>query len=541
MKIHFKNKLPSMWADGKHQNGLYNNPEMVLPMCLTTKDSELGVFLHDLNNAVHEERRLVFIDDKVLVCYLNWIRDHVHMMKAFKHWEYDLKSFLDFILQTQRADGQYYELIKQTDDEHWKFVNEDCYIKYPKDNVVLIRLELEADIEYLVVEGAMQYYRVTGDTVWIEKMLPKLEKGIDYITSDEKRFDREHGLIKRPFTIDTWDFTDSPESDRDRRIAKDEKMSIMHGDNSGVYQAMRFLAFFNRLLGNENKAVEWERRAQQIKVNMDKYLWNGKFYIHQLHLNHAGLDDKENIRLSLSNPYDINRGVTEQRQSESIIQEYIERRHTTKGLAEWFSIDPPYNSFQRYKSGEYVNGAVSPFAAGELAKAAFDNGYEEYGYDIIKRFIAILKRDQKIFFLYSPNGSPQGRGPSGWGAASLLNAVDEGLAGIVDVDHKYKEIFFSPKFVVTEYTELRYITGYERSKVFVDMRFILTEKGMRYDLYSKIEKIRAHILLPKNKTCKEVYVNNEKTDFTCKKIRFSNYVDFFTIGKNVTSIEIFFV
>ena len=115
------------------------------------------------------------------------------------------------------------------------------------------------------------------------------------------------------------------------------------------------------------------------------------------------------------------------------------------------------------------------------------------------------------------------------------------MAGIVDVDHKYKEIFFSPKFVVTEYTELRYITGYERSKVFVDMRFILTEKGMRYDLYSKIEKIRAHILLPKNKTFKEVYVNNEKTDFTCKKIRFSNYVDFFTIGKNVTSIEIFFV
>ena len=80
----------------------------------------------------------------------NWIRDHVHVMKAMRHWEYDLKSFLDFIIETQRKDGQFYELIKQVDDKHWSFVNEDCYVMYPEDNLSLVRLELEADIEYLV-------------------------------------------------------------------------------------------------------------------------------------------------------------------------------------------------------------------------------------------------------------------------------------------------------------------------------------------------------------------------------------------------------
>ena len=90
--IEFRHRLPSLFADGK-QNGTYNNEEMVLPCMLTTDDSRLGEFLHRLHNAIQDDRRLVFIDGRVLGCYKNWIRDHVHEMKAFKHWEHDLRSF----------------------------------------------------------------------------------------------------------------------------------------------------------------------------------------------------------------------------------------------------------------------------------------------------------------------------------------------------------------------------------------------------------------------------------------------------------------
>ena len=89
--------------------------------------------------------------------------------------------------------------------------------------------------------------------------------------SDEKRFDKERGLVKRPFTIDTWDFTDE---NKHRKIAPDSPMSIMHGDNSGVYQAMNQLAWLNRRLGNEEKAQEWESRAEVLKENIFKHLWN---------------------------------------------------------------------------------------------------------------------------------------------------------------------------------------------------------------------------------------------------------------------------
>ncbi len=538
--IEFLHRLPSINADGKH-NGTYNNYEVGFPSVLTTDDAELGLFLYRLRNNIFADRRIVLIDGKILVCSNNWIRDHVHEMKANRHWEYDLHSFLDFIIDTQREDGQFYELIKQYDDYHWKFVNEDCRRMYEEDNLALIRLELEADVEYLVTEGALYLYKAAGDDEWLKDKLPKLEKAIDYMTSSPKRWDAEHGLVKRPFTIDTWDFTDAPDAGVNRRIEEDTPMSVMHGDNSGLYQAMRQLAWMNRRLDRAEQAEIWEERAEKIRENMFRYLWNGRFFIHQLHLHHGGIDDLENERLSLSNAYDMNRGVTDTAQSRSIIEEYMKRKKESGLFAEWFSIDPPYRKFGAYKAGEYVNGALSPFTAGELAKAAFNNGYEAYGWDIICRFMKMVERDKTIVFLYDPDGTPQPeRGPSAWGAASLISAVDEGLAGIVDAGVRYDEMIFAPKFPVTHYTELRYLTGYEAAGVLIDVRYILTEAGMRYDIAAPSERIRTHILLPEGRFCGKVILNGEEVSFERTAVGESAYVDFAFSAHGHSSAELLF-
>lgn len=121
-----------------------------------------------------------------------------------------------------------------------------------------------------------------------------------------------------------------------------------------------------------------------------------------------------------------------------------------------------------------------------------------------------------------------------------MNAIDEGLAGVVDKDCLYKVIDFSPRFVVTHYTELRYFTGYECTERFIDIRFIINEQGMRYDVLSKAEQINAHILLPKGKTCKELYVNGEKTNFINNRIADSNYVDVSVKGEKHLKFEILF-
>ncbi len=537
--IEFEHKLPAMKINGK-QNGTYNNRELGFPSVLTTTDPRLGLFLHQLRTNIYADRSLVFADGRILVTNKNWIRDHVHVMKAMRHWEYDLRSFLNFIIDTQREDGQFYELIKQLDDKHWSFVNEDCYVMYPEDNLALVRLELEADVEYLVVEGAVYLYKTTGDDAWLAKVLPALEKGIDYITSNEKRWDAVHGLVKRPFTIDTWDFTHLPDAGKNRRI-EGRPMSVMHGDNSGVYQAMHQLAWLNRRLHREEQARAWEKRAALLRENMFRHLWNGNFFIHQLHLDHSGIDMLEDKRLSLSNTYDINRGVTSVAESRLIIEEYMARRQTTDCFAEWFSIDPPYEKFHIYERGKYVNGAISPFTAGELAKAALQNGYEAYGWDILCRFMELIERDGTAFFLYNTDSTPQpDGGPSAWGAAAFISAVDEGLAGIIDAGVNYDEMIFAPKFPVTHYTELRYLTGYEVSGAMVDVRYILKEEGMRYDVYSPAKSIRAHILLPCGKCCKRLLLNGLETPFDTELVGDSAYVNVSCDACKVVSFELLF-
>ena len=542
-EVKFVHKLPAMHLTTP-PNGTYNNYELGYPSIMTTTDPRLGVMLYQLRNNIYTDRHLVFIDGKTLMCSKNWIRDHVHEMKGFCHWDYDIRSFLDFIIDTQREDGCYYELIKQTDDRHWSYVDEDCYVMYPDDNLALVRLEIEADIEYLVVEGAMCVYRVTGDDEWLKSVLPRLEKGIDYITSDPKRWDSAHGLVKRGYTIDTWDFTYMPDAGTNRRIEPGKTpMAIMHGDNSGVWQAMNQLAWMNRRFGDEKKAKEWERRAAELRANMFKYLWNGKFFVHQLPLDGAWKDDKEPIRLSLSNTYDINRGVTNLEQSRSMIEEYMARRDTTSAFAEWFSIDPPYDKYYIYKPGKYVNGAISPFTAGELAKAAFNNGYEAYGWDIICRFREMIERDGTIYFLYSPESGmseAKGAGPSAWGAAALMSAIDEGLAGICNEGCGYDELYFCPRFPVTDYTELRYITGYELSAKKVDVRYVLAGNGMRYLIKSPATKIRAHILLPAGRNCRQLRVDGKNHRFKTVSVGSSNYVDFAISASGTADIEVLF-
>ena len=179
---------------GNVKCGTYNNMELSLPGVLTTSDARLGMFLQKMRETIMANRRLVFVDGRVIVCNLNWIRDHVQEMKGWMHWEYDPVSFLQFIIDTQRPDGQFFELVKQMDDRHWKMVDENCYRLFPADNQSLVRLELEADVEYLVVEGAWQYYRMVGDDRWLASVLPPLAKGIDYQTSDPKRWSARYGI-----------------------------------------------------------------------------------------------------------------------------------------------------------------------------------------------------------------------------------------------------------------------------------------------------------------------------------------------------------
>ena len=527
-RIPFENPLPRMYADGK-RCGTYNNSELSLPGVLTTGDARLGLFLQKLRETIFATRRMLFVDGRRIVCCHNWIRDHVHQMKGWKHWEHRPSDFLDFILDTQREDGQFFELVKQLDDRHWAFVDAPSRKMYPEDNVALVRLDLEADVEYLVVEGAWQYYRMTGDDAWLARALPRLEKGIDYQTSDRWRWEPSLGLCIRPYTIDTWDFTYDTWSGRDRRIPN-KALCAMHGDNTGVYQAMNQLAWFNERLGRAERAASWRKRAAELRANIMRHLWNGRFFVHQLPVRGAvELDGRERERLSLSDSYALNRGILSDAECQSVIDAFIARGKESGTFAEWFTVDPPYApKFNAYEVGQYVNGAISPFTAGELAKGALNHGREAYGWDVIRRWVDKLEKDGNIYFLYNRTTGAsvsEEAGPSAWGAAALMDAVEEGLAGIVDADVQYRTLAFSPRWALTPYREGRYLTGYELTDRTVDVRWIFTAQGFRYRVACPSRRVRAHLLVPQGKRPARMLFNGMETEFSTSTAGESQYVD----------------
>ncbi len=162
---------------------------------------------------------------------------------------------------------------------------------------------------------------------------------------------------------------------------------------------------------------------------------------------------------------------------------------------------------------------------------------------VLRGAAQMVKRDDgKLYFLYDPvTGQPQGGGPSAWGAAAVLSAVDEGLAGVQDLDVQYRKIRFAPRWAVTPFAEGRYLTGYEASHKTVDVRWIFTDRGFRYHLRSPATKVSAHLLVPSGKTPKALRVNGREMDFTLSTVGESRYVDVMVLPVNgVVDFEVLY-
>ena len=75
-------------------------------------------------------------------------------------------------------------------------------------------------------------------------MLPHARTGAGLHPQPPWCWDAAHGLVKRAYTIDTWDFdyTAGRHDWLKFQITDDTFWGIMHGDNSGYYEACRRLA-----------------------------------------------------------------------------------------------------------------------------------------------------------------------------------------------------------------------------------------------------------------------------------------------------------
>ena len=491
-------------------------------------DYPLSLLFSMCRAAIESNNRVFMYGDRLIRVNLNWVRDHVLTMKGFRYFEPDLTSFLDLMLETQTDTGVFYEIIAPLTEGHSGDYGPDyCCLRTPENGFGLARLELEADIEYLIVEGVYMIWQATGDDDYLRRNLPRLEKGLLYLTSDPKRWEPNYQLVKRPRTIDTWDFLDRASSSADRAIHDDDPMGLMHGDNTGLYQAELLLAKMHRQLGQEAEAAWWETAAAALCQRINQYLWNGRFYKHFVRLDDTDYGVDETWQLSLSNASDLNRGTVSFDMARSIINEYRSMRERFGGeLDDFRNLEPPYPRFHQRGAGEYVNGAIAPFVGGQLALGAFEFGEEAYGADILARMGRKMSREGKVAFLYNYDGQDIGGGPRCWCGAELMNALAVGLAGVRDQGALFRQVVFSPRWVAAGEPQAHVRLEYAVSGAYVEYHFThdRAQRLLTFALLSEHDHASLRLLLPQGTTAVRAALNGTPVEAGSELVAESRYL-----------------
>ena len=476
-----------------------------------------------------------------------WIRDHSDMLRAGRYFASDVTSVVEHFADTQSASGRIFDYFSTfpekppTERENWT--------KY-------VRVPVEADVEYRFVKAAYLAWQASADDEWMKRMLPRMEKALDYILTHHWYWDAERELVKRAYTIDTWDFAYTAGSHDWLQFQVDDNTfwGIMHGDNSGYYEAFRIVSTLFDRFGEPDKSAKWNRRANELRDRMNDVCWNGSFYTHFVKSSQVeipGVD--EAAQLSLSNPMAINRGVATHEMAVRIIREYLTRRGKTSAFAEWFSIDPPFPDGvfgdDKLVGGAYVNGGIMPLVGGELAKAAFEHGVEEYGVDILKRYHEMISKSGETYLWYFPDGSPasveastspEAEPTDGWGSSAMLWALVTGLAGVEDVGKGFDAVRLSPRWPAADVLDASIQTKYESSGKGFSYEYRCRDDGVDLVVVTSGSDIQFHLLLPAGRSVASVSVDGGKTTSETVLVEASQYVDFSAYVRGEVGVRVDF-
>jgi len=463
-----------------------------------------------------------------------WIRDHEEITRGARYLFSDLKSAVNAFAATQSYDGRIFDNVTTTPET--KTGERENWEKW-------VRVQVEADVEYRFVKAAYIAWQSSGDDEWMQALLPQLDLALHYVMHHPWRWDPEHQLVKRAYTIDTWDFDytagRTPWLNFD--ITEHTFWGIFHGDNSGMVESAGMLAAMYAYVGDDEKAAYWKEVAAGIAERANKLLFNGRFYTHFYKLSQVTIDGvDESEQLSLSNPMAIVRGMATPTIAKAVIEEYQRREQETGVFAPWWGIHPPFPDGlfgdEKLIGGAYINGGIFPMSGAELALAAMENGFERYGVTQLRRYMDIIFRTGETYLWYFPDGSPSTEETStspdaqptdGWGSSAMLLAFTEGLAGVKDLGRLFSHVRLAPRWLAADQHTASVELSYEASGASFSYEFNhqAVSKTISITLKAEDSLVDLHVLLPEGAQPTSVLVNNEALAFVESKREQSNYVD----------------
>ena len=352
---------------------------------------------------------------------VQWVLDNFHTMKGIQYFLPNGKELLEIMRLSQREDGMIYSFIQYMPNADY-FLTRDKFSGYSKKigDKVFVRQPTENHPEYNYVNSIYACWKSSGDDAWMKQYLSSAARALDYCMNDPARWSRRFQLLKRVYTIDSWDFAVEDEYMPDIGITNSmiidpvkSKFGVFFGDNTGYIKACNELAEMYRYAGMQTEATRFDNRSKEISDRLNKLAWNGKFFTHFIDEDstvkrNLGVDEKSQI--AQSNAYSLNRDIRPD-QKKAIIETYL---HLKENLpvgspGEWYAIYPPFQrGFGSHNAiWQYMNGGVGGHIPGELALGAYESGYENYATDILNRLFELGKKHgNKIWFAYTGSIPP---------------------------------------------------------------------------------------------------------------------------------------
>ncbi len=349
--------------------------------------------------------------------YTLWVLDHAQVSKGMAYFSPHIRDAVKLFRDAQKPDGMIWSFF--FDDEpkggYWDTAYGPLGMSWHDGGKVFARQPVGNHDEYEFVNMLFIAWQASGDDALMSATLPAAMKALDYGVTSDVRYSRKFGLLKRPYSIDSWDFQVDDEYLIKNSLnpvmtldPKRTKFGVFFGDNTGYIHACRRLATMLDHAGRRADAARYLTRADELEQRLRKVSWNGRFFRHfreedDTVKRNLGVD--EAAQLAQGNMYSLTRGIPHD-QATAILNAYRDlRRDLPPGSpGEWYAIYPPFGrGFGSAKeTWQYMNGGVAGHAASELARGALEHGFESYGVETLQRVAALVSRsDGRVHFMYT--------------------------------------------------------------------------------------------------------------------------------------------
>jgi hypothetical protein len=379
--------------------------------------------------------------------FVSWMLDHVHTAKGMQYFSDATGGWVELWRDGQLEDGMCWSFAwADRGPGYYDTAYGPAGYARRVDGALFTRQPVENHNEYNFVECAHLAWKGSGDDAWMKAVLDACIKALDYSMHDPARWSSRFGLLKRGYTIDSWDFQVHDQHTIEFRLATEQmidpqrtKFGVFFGDNHGYAHACDCLAEMLEHARRTGEADRFRQRSRDIRRRLDSLTWNGAFFTHHVEEDDSikrdlGVDEASQI--AMSNAYALNRGILHE-QAVPILKTYLDLRANLPAGSpgEWYSIYPPFGRGFGRDSGkwQYMNAGVHGHAAGELARGAFEHGFEQYGADILERLRELAKvSGGMVRFAWTgavePPPAPQKFTPVDLVASANMDLWDKGSA-----------------------------------------------------------------------------------------------------------------